>query len=1098
MQVVARIRAEKSVRRRMLSFVTALAVLVSGNVFWALRETGTAMTDPLAQELPDTGAIDLVEGTAPPGDSSEDWEAKIPDLDGLSLREKVACIADSQIGYVESSTDFAIDPETGVAGGSTRYGVWYGNPYGDWNAMFAYYCLHEAGAESIPVGGGCWAWSVALEEAGLLHPVKESIPERGDILLLDADQDGQADRCGILSSREETLLTIVEGDLDGTVDSSLYFVGDQRIIGYVSLAEASSGEASEEQGATEEATARMVEFHESSDLGIAVDAYAPEGAFPEGTFMTVSDVSRDEAFQVASDHHAEEAVSLDAIAVDISFYSIDGIELEPSAGVDVQITLPESQQLTGEDFSLLHVEEDGGVKEVEAEISQGSAMFTADAFSIYVMTGWGLEDKDTGTMMLNGSSENGSSDPATGQNSQSNRYICYLGEELELVGTVPRNSTNYSFWSSPNGAYSRAAGGWDTPPKDYTGDITPYLDPNDTSLKRITAKYVLGKTGEGEFHFQHDGIDETFYVDVRIPIYVNTDMGWTHMDRIHEFLEEAPNNWDGNPQFIYDENGNRRYWKNSGAGGAKYMLEDQDVITVSAVIPGDSNDTFTSNGYCTIVGDQTVEMLPNGMKRVTATVKGNVDPNDTSKKGNARVSIADQTFYMYVFGDDRGSTHADIEISDGGTYTIKETIMHPDGTKEVVTKYYDAYIADVNHCFVFDANNNILQTFLTKDYARNHEPGEAQYELTSNYIPYSMDDRRPQVDSNGGYILNGSQVRQYKDLDHAEFDVQILLKSRDGSPDITIDSMVYQMNHQSVIDAYNKCPAHSGLDFTLKADANILSLALEAEKELKNQDLTAGQFQFTLESEEASTVYCDYLFTEDNATKPKDEVDPLKYGMDFEGAYQVFTRNSNGDFLWGANVDGDAVLQEVRSDPRYQNVNSAGEVFFGVENWKAIVEKHLKTPMSITESDTEYTIPLSGEYLFKYEKVSSIHLTATNDEDGKIVFDPLYFAAPGTYTFTMKEVVPDADNRNGIAYDDMNQTITITVTDVGGELIASIKYHDDESGEDSNKPFKFTNELVLYTLPATGGTGTLPYAIGGTALIGTALLLLRRRRREEM
>ena len=49
--------------------------------------------------------------------------------------DDVVSVAQSQLGYEESAKNYLVT-EDGTMKGITRYGQWYGDPYGDWNAMF--------------------------------------------------------------------------------------------------------------------------------------------------------------------------------------------------------------------------------------------------------------------------------------------------------------------------------------------------------------------------------------------------------------------------------------------------------------------------------------------------------------------------------------------------------------------------------------------------------------------------------------------------------------------------------------------------------------------------------------------------------------------------------------------------------------------------------------------------------------------------------------------------------------------------------------------------------------------------------------------------
>lgn len=78
-------------------------------------------------------------------DESE-WLAKTSTtLSGL-WTEDLLTVAQSQLGYEQSEKNFALDADDGgTVRHYTRYGEWYGNPYGEWDVMFLSYCLNYAG-----------------------------------------------------------------------------------------------------------------------------------------------------------------------------------------------------------------------------------------------------------------------------------------------------------------------------------------------------------------------------------------------------------------------------------------------------------------------------------------------------------------------------------------------------------------------------------------------------------------------------------------------------------------------------------------------------------------------------------------------------------------------------------------------------------------------------------------------------------------------------------------------------------------------------------------------------------------------------------------
>jgi hypothetical protein len=73
-------------------------------------------------------------------ETADMWEATLPPLTG-NKAEDLVLIAKSQLGYAESKRNFVLDEDGVTKCGITRYGQWYGNPYGNWANMFTAFCL---------------------------------------------------------------------------------------------------------------------------------------------------------------------------------------------------------------------------------------------------------------------------------------------------------------------------------------------------------------------------------------------------------------------------------------------------------------------------------------------------------------------------------------------------------------------------------------------------------------------------------------------------------------------------------------------------------------------------------------------------------------------------------------------------------------------------------------------------------------------------------------------------------------------------------------------------------------------------------------------
>lgn len=264
-----------------------LALLVCLAVFWRLKLVGTAMTNEASCGLQEhthtdscyTTVLDCTAGTPENGagehihtdacykrelictlpehthtadcysdpeadtEGEADWTQAFPQeaLTGDWARDTVT-IAASQVGYAESTRNWQLNDD-GTRGGYTRYGAWYGSPYGGWNGMFAAFCLHYAGVDedclTTANAAGVNAWAVALCQAGQLQgPGHEAVP--GDIVFLG--HDDKIETCAVVADVDTAsgvpTLTLIAGDVDNTVAELTVPADSDTILGYTATADA--------------------------------------------------------------------------------------------------------------------------------------------------------------------------------------------------------------------------------------------------------------------------------------------------------------------------------------------------------------------------------------------------------------------------------------------------------------------------------------------------------------------------------------------------------------------------------------------------------------------------------------------------------------------------------------------------------------------------------------------------------------------------------------------------------------------------------------------------------------------------------------------
>ena len=151
-------------------------------------------------------------------DESE-WLAKTSTSLSGDWSADLLTVAQSQLGYTQSEKNFELDADDGVTVRHyTRYGEWYGNPYGEWDVMFLSYCLNYAGIpqSAIPQRAGVLALRSDLRATGyLMDPQSIPAAQQDAIALCDEempDEAGFADAAGFADGAS-TFRSIRPGDI---------------------------------------------------------------------------------------------------------------------------------------------------------------------------------------------------------------------------------------------------------------------------------------------------------------------------------------------------------------------------------------------------------------------------------------------------------------------------------------------------------------------------------------------------------------------------------------------------------------------------------------------------------------------------------------------------------------------------------------------------------------------------------------------------------------------------------------------------------------------------------------------------------------------
>ena len=318
------------------------------------------------------------------------WEATLPKEEEMTgfWPEDLIRVAESQLDYTESGSNYHAEEKRNK--GYSRYGAWYGDPYGDWCAMFVSFCLNYAGIsrEYVPYDCNCANWVKTLTEKKMYLPAGgDSLPRPGDIIFFNRDQDSGSDHVGIVTAvDEEKGIDTIEGNSSDKVIRRHYDWDDTQVMGYGLLPESEFVHT-----AVAEDGSLLTVFTGETDA-MSVRAEAPADAFPEKTSMRIAEVNSGDVMDAVT-----EAVEGDVVyvnAVDISFVceveEAEGVkaEVEVEPALPVRVALEAKGRTASSDPVLVHVPDEGAAQPVNlaepAEDEEG-ILFEADSFSVYAL-----------------------------------------------------------------------------------------------------------------------------------------------------------------------------------------------------------------------------------------------------------------------------------------------------------------------------------------------------------------------------------------------------------------------------------------------------------------------------------------------------------------------------------------------------------------------------------------------------------------------------------------------------------------------------------------------------------------------------------------
>ncbi|MGI6117744.1 MAG: Spy0128 family protein, partial [Bilifractor sp.] len=326
-----------------------------------------------------------------------------------------------------------------------------------------------------------------------------------------------------------------------------------------------------------------------------------------------------------------------------------------------------------------------------------------------------------------------------------------------------------------------------------------------------------------------------------------------------------------------------------------------------------------------------------------------------------------------------------------------------------------------------DANGNI-----TFDEIKYTKAGTYHYTLTE-VVPDGVTETNPTKDNITYDLTEYTVVVQVED-------------GNDGTLNVT--SVTY--NGKSTAPVFTNHYAAS------------VTAGIEAHKQLNNGTLEKGQFSFTLQgiSENAK----DFTKTVKNSADGTVDFGDIEYNE--EGTYEYTIKENLPEGVDEKNPVKDGIsydtsthyvtvvvtpgVEQLSATVMYDNSEEAAEpTFVNTESDSVDVQLEAsKVLKNATLSAGEFSFRLTGSG----ENTEDTNLTASNDENGKVVFPHLTYDQAGTYRYKMSEIIPE-NKITGMTYDSTEHEVLVEVTMDNGVLKAYVVYDNS----DIEKPV-FTNE----------------------------------------
>ena len=372
-------------------------------------------------------------------ETAELWEQTFA---GVTLtgnwRQDTLAIAETQLGYAESTKNYVVAEDGETVKGYTRYGAWCGEPYGDWNVMFLTFCLHYAGVEGVPPDRDCGGWVTSWADA--FEPAQSHTPAVGDLVLFDRDGDGTADRAGLVAQTTDSGFAAMEGDAEDAVRLLTYGADDPGILGYINLPEG----------------AKEFTLTAQTENGITVTITGESASLPypaREITVTVTEVTDGERRTIRDQILGEEQAEPErSYLLDITLWHGEE-EIEPTGSVTVTFSGIDTEGLYPK---VYHIDTDTKTAtDMEAKTGEnGDVTIDTDHFSLFELQALSFEPLSgyVGDKFSEGGNFKLTDNAYTEQNGSSANLSISKDTTVDLNGHALTISKSHQFFEVTNNA----------------------------------------------------------------------------------------------------------------------------------------------------------------------------------------------------------------------------------------------------------------------------------------------------------------------------------------------------------------------------------------------------------------------------------------------------------------------------------------------------------------------------------------------------------------------------------------------------------------------------------------------------------------------